>query len=267
MSNYSFILPVDEDIPISSFYGDRNDPLKNIPSIHYGLDFACPEGSNVYAVADGEVIWIGNSNSYGNAIVIEHDGGYLTLSAHLNKINVQSGDYVYQGQQIGLSGSTGKRVKGPHLHFETIDGNEKYNGKLVKDIIKNNNGLLGEDGYNHTGVIGSIGRYDMYTGKLLHNPSNKEDNKHVNRAVKEKDMCYIENHIMCKINSNFYPKYTRETLPTKYYIWRTQGDDKVRSSHAELEGTIHSVNENIFPGEEYNCRCWAEEITDEDFDK
>ena len=51
----------------------------------------------------------------------------------------------------------------------------------------------------------------------------------------------------------------------KYYIWRTRQDNKVRSSHAELDGTIHSVDENIFPGEEYNCRCWAEEIAGEDF--
>ena len=49
----------------------------------------------------------------------------------------------------------------------------------------------------------------------------------------------------------------------KHYIWHTQGDDKTRSSHAEPDGIIHSVDENIFPSEDYNCRCWAEEIEDD----
>ena len=49
----------------------------------------------------------------------------------------------------------------------------------------------------------------------------------------------------------------------RYYIWHTCGDNKVRSSHAELDGTIHSTDEEIFPGEEYGCRCWAEEVGDE----
>ena len=96
MANYSFILPVNENTPISSFYGNRNDPLKNIPSTHNGIDFACPIGSNVYASANGKVVWMGYSETYGNTIVIEHQDGYLTLSAHLSKINVRSGEYVYQ---------------------------------------------------------------------------------------------------------------------------------------------------------------------------
>ena len=75
---------------------------------------------------------------------------------------------------------------------------------------------------------------------------------------------YKPNNILNKTNICGFDKtqHTRETLPTKYYIWHTQGDDKVRSSHAELDGTIHSVDEGIFPGEDYNCRCWAEEISD-----
>ena len=172
----------------------------------------------------------------------------------MNEIKVHAGDYVYQGQQIGLSGSTGHST-GPHLHFETIDGNEKINNKSIKDIIRENNGVIGRDGYNHVGVNGKAGRYNVFTGKLLNNNNNHDNN--LNRAILNNDT----------ETNNKNRHYTRKTLLTKYYIWHTQGDDKVRSSHAELEGTIHSVNENIFPGEEYNCRCWAEEITDEDFDK
>ena len=248
MANYSFILPVDGNTRISSYYGNRTDPLQHTPSTHYGLDFACPVGSNVYAAADGEIIWVGNSETYGNAIVIEHPGGYLTLSAHLSEIKVRSGEYVCQGQTIGLSGNTGKRVKGPHLHFETIDGNATYKNNQIKSLIRENNGKLGKDGYNHLGVTGTVGRYDVCTGKLLNDNS---DNGDISRTVVGDEQSDI-----CKT------RYTRKTLPTRCYIWRTRGDSKVRSSHVELDGTIHSADEEIFPGEDYNCRCWAEEISD-----
>ena len=49
--------------------------------------------------------------------------------------------------------------------------------------------------------------------------------------------------------------------PQDYYIWRTVGDDKVRSAHAEREGEIfnwHVPPTGGHPGEDYNCRCWAE---------
>lgn len=249
MANYHFILPVDMNMHISSFYGNRKDPLEihhDVEKIHYGLDFACPVGSNVYASADGEVIWVGSSETYGNTIIIEHQGGYLTLSAHLSNINVKSGDRVFQGQKIGSSGNTGKRVKGPHLHFETIDGNERINNKPIKDTIKENNGRIGRDGYNHIGINGRIGRYNAFTGERLNDSGNQKNQNGIQQAN--------------KTQTNTKRHYTRETLSTKYYIWHTQGDDKVRSSHAELDGTIHSVDEDIFPGEDYNCRCWAEEI-------
>lgn len=51
--------------------------------------------------------------------------------------------------------------------------------------------------------------------------------------------------------------------PDGYYIWRTAGDDKVRQSHALLEGTIRSWNQSPDPCEDYNCRCWAEPVSDE----
>ena len=92
----------------------------------------------------------------------------------------------------------------------------------------------------------------MFTGKLLEDNNNTNIDR--NRTIADYN---IE-------QNNQHPHYTRETLPTKYYIWHTQGDDKVRSSHAELDGTIHSIDEDIFPGEDYNCRCWAEEVSDEE---
>lgn len=52
-----------------------------------------------------------------------------------------------------------------------------------------------------------------------------------------------------------------EQRPTTHYIWRTSGDSKVRSTHAENDGKIFawdSPPETGHPGEDYNCRCWAE---------
>ena len=49
----------------------------------------------------------------------------------------------------------------------------------------------------------------------------------------------------------------------RYYIWRTMKDDEVRSSHATLEGQKFSYDDLLCPGEDYNCRCWAEEIDDD----
>lgn len=49
--------------------------------------------------------------------------------------------------------------------------------------------------------------------------------------------------------------------PEGTYIWRTVGDDKVRSTHAELNGTVRKWADSPDPGEDYNCRCWAEPIS------
>ena len=65
-------------------------------------------------------------------------------------------------------------------------------------------------------------------------------------------------------NLNISKLLHKAGIKTYFYIWHTQKDSKVRSSHAHLDGTIHSIDEDIFPGEEYGCRCWAEEIIGED---
>ena len=245
MANYSFIPPVDRHIRVSSFYGNRKNPFGVGISTHNGIDFACPMGSNVYASADGKVVWVGNNNTYGYAVIIEHQDGYLTLSAHLSEIKVHTGDYVYGGQIIGKTGNTGNST-GPHLHFETIDGNIYYEKLPIKKHIRNAGKYkINSHQSRPIGVAGDVGRYNAYTGEVL--PTKQE--------IQQQQVSTSQNN---------HPHYTRETLPTKYYIWHTQGDDKVRSSHEELDGNIHSIDEDIFPGEDYNCRCWAEEVSDEE---
>jgi murein DD-endopeptidase MepM/ murein hydrolase activator NlpD len=85
-----------------------------------GVDLAAPIGTSVYASAEGSVI-VSRSDSwnggYGNFIIVTHPNGTQTLYAHLSKNLAKAGDYVEQGDKIGLVGNTGKST-GPHLHFE-----------------------------------------------------------------------------------------------------------------------------------------------------
>lgn len=60
---------------------------------------------------------------------------------------------------------------------------------------------------------------------------------------------------------NLYPEDNRNTNPKNYYVWRCVGDDKTRTTHAERDGQVFSWDnppEGGHPGEDYNCRCWAE---------
>ncbi len=86
--------------------------------MHRGIDIAADIGTPVHAAADGVVEFAGwNSGGYGNMIDIRHADGSVTRYAHLNRILIQNGQQLKQGQQIGEMGSTGYST-GPHLHFE-----------------------------------------------------------------------------------------------------------------------------------------------------
>lgn len=96
--------------------------------IHDGnaVDFGAPIGTPVFAAAGGKVLVAkgsGYNGGYGNFIVINHPDGSQTQYSHLSKVSVAIGDTVSQGEQIGLSGNSG-RSTGPHLHY-----NERNTGK------------------------------------------------------------------------------------------------------------------------------------------
>ncbi|GAB4301054.1 MAG: hypothetical protein Fur0025_41070 [Oscillatoriaceae cyanobacterium] len=86
--------------------------------MHKGIDIAAPIGTPIYAAAPGKVTFAGwNEGGYGNLVEIEHPDGSLTIYAHNNRIVVQEGQEVDQGDQVAEMGSTGFST-GPHLHFE-----------------------------------------------------------------------------------------------------------------------------------------------------
>jgi murein DD-endopeptidase MepM/ murein hydrolase activator NlpD len=84
-------------------------------SSHLGLDFRVPSGTPVAAMNGGTVLLARFLYYEGNFVVIDHGQGLLTLYLHLSEFKVKEGDTVKRGQEIGLSGGTG-RATGPHLH-------------------------------------------------------------------------------------------------------------------------------------------------------
>ncbi|MCB1754889.1 MAG: peptidoglycan DD-metalloendopeptidase family protein [Gammaproteobacteria bacterium] len=83
---------------------------------HGGIDIAAPQGTPVYAPADGVVTEADDFFFSGNCIFIDHGQGLTTFYAHLSKIDVKPGQTVEKGQKIAEIGETG-RVTGPHLHW------------------------------------------------------------------------------------------------------------------------------------------------------
>ncbi|HLB65310.1 MAG TPA: peptidoglycan DD-metalloendopeptidase family protein [Anaerolineales bacterium] len=87
---------------------------------HPAIDIAGDEGHAIYASDDGVIVYSGwHNGGYGLVIVIDHGNGWQTLYAHLSQINFVCGQAVYQGNVIGLMGSTGNS-SGAHLHFEIM---------------------------------------------------------------------------------------------------------------------------------------------------
>lgn len=104
------------DATISDVFGVQRVFNGSVQSTHQGLDFRVAGGTPVAAVNDGRVILARPLFFEGNCVVIDHGQGLLTLYLHLSKFSVQEGDEVKKGQEIGLSGGTG-RATGPHLHL------------------------------------------------------------------------------------------------------------------------------------------------------
>ena len=102
---------------ITSTTGFRNDPFDGKLRHHKGMDIAAPAGTPVKPVAPGTVIFSGWRGGYGNAVIIEHVDGMMTVYAHHSINQVSEGAIVDRNTIIALSGSTG-RSTGPHLHFE-----------------------------------------------------------------------------------------------------------------------------------------------------
>ncbi len=102
---------------LSAGFGNRTDPFTGLRDFHPGLDISTPRGAKVIAPADGVVVFCGQKNGYGNAMVIDHGYGVVTRYGHLDAFNVRPGQRVRRGDVVAFVGSTG-RSTAPHLHYE-----------------------------------------------------------------------------------------------------------------------------------------------------
>jgi len=103
---------------IASGFGLRIDPVYKTVKFHAGLDFTAPQGTPIYASANGVIRTAAHlGTGYGNHVVINHGYGYETLYGHMFRIKAKVGQRVKRGEIIGYVGSTGKST-GPHCHYE-----------------------------------------------------------------------------------------------------------------------------------------------------
>ena len=105
----------------TSFFGDRRvyrySNGKSDTSVHAGIDYGVPTGTEVSACAPGKVVLARPRIVTGNSVIIEHLPGLYSLYYHLDAIHVDEGALVETGALLGESGSTGLAT-GPHLHWE-----------------------------------------------------------------------------------------------------------------------------------------------------
>ncbi|HOX19058.1 MAG TPA: M23 family metallopeptidase, partial [Spirochaetales bacterium] len=104
---------------ISSRYGYRPSPFTGVRQFHNGIDIVAAKGTRAGAAMDGRVADAGFNTVYGNYVILSHADGYQTWYAHLDKILVTKGQYLYQGAAVGLVGNTGVST-GTHLHFSVF---------------------------------------------------------------------------------------------------------------------------------------------------
>lgn len=128
LGDLHFVWPCPASSRITSYFGDREQPVAGASTNHQGIDIGTPTGSTVVAAADGEVIISTYSPSAGNYIMISHGGSVSTVYMHCSQLLVSVGEKVKQGQTIAKSGSTGYS-SGPHLHFGI-----RANGKYINPI-------------------------------------------------------------------------------------------------------------------------------------
>lgn len=102
---------------ITSPFGWRTHPIFGTTKYHSGLDIGVDYGTPILATNSGTVIYSGWLGGYGNAVMIDHGGGLVSLYAHNDSLNVYEGQYVNRGTCIAYAGSTGYST-GPHCHFE-----------------------------------------------------------------------------------------------------------------------------------------------------
>lgn len=121
-------------IKVSSLFGMRKDPMNRRKSrMHNGLDLVA-RYEDVFSMLPGKVTEASYSTNGGYYVTIDH-GVCVCSYLHLSKIWVSVGQYVNAGEVIAVSGNTGTRTTGPHLHISCRLWDGRQKGKYFDPLI------------------------------------------------------------------------------------------------------------------------------------
>ncbi len=150
-------LPADSFV-MTSMFGPAYNPDSKMPeSSNDGIDLAAPQGTDVYAAADGVVTDVGYSPDSGYSLTIAHSSKTKTTYSHLldNSAAVAKGQAVKQGEKIAAVGCTG-RCTGAHLHFALVHQDVPVDpAEFVKGLGHRQLGLPIAKGYRITSTFGA----------------------------------------------------------------------------------------------------------------
>lgn len=111
--------PLPSVATVALSYGWHQNPNTGQAKFHSGIDLLAGPGTPVLSVDSGTVAFASEQGSYGNLVVVNHQGGRQTRYAHLGPVSVAAGQQVKRGDTLGVVGSTGRPdTDKPHLHFE-----------------------------------------------------------------------------------------------------------------------------------------------------
>jgi murein DD-endopeptidase MepM/ murein hydrolase activator NlpD len=100
--------------PIDGFISREFNPEEG----HYGIDIVAKTGTPVYAAASGYVVFSDFTVDDGYMIIIIHPNDYISVYKHCSSLLKHKREKIIQGEMISLSGNSGHKSHGPHLHFE-----------------------------------------------------------------------------------------------------------------------------------------------------
>ncbi|MBV1889101.1 MAG: peptidoglycan DD-metalloendopeptidase family protein [Proteobacteria bacterium] len=118
--------PISSPFGLTRFFNDQ--PRKP----HSGIDIAALEGSPIRAPKSGKVLATGEYFFNGNTVIVDHGQGFISMFCHLDSIEVQTGNLLRRGEQLGTVGQTG-RATGPHLHWSLNLNNVRVDPMLFLD--------------------------------------------------------------------------------------------------------------------------------------
>jgi len=132
-----FIRPI--DAITTSAYGTARTYNGSLKSYHGGVDFRALTPLPIAASNDGVVVLSKDRYYAGGSVILDHGEGLYSTYYHLSRIDVKPGQFIKQGESVGLSGATG-RITGPHLHFgmmvHTLQSDPLDLIKQINDLFK-----------------------------------------------------------------------------------------------------------------------------------